>query len=73
MKMDISYQYRKRSSILPALQDIENGVPENELTPVEGDIDTYKSTKSNEGKIMLKSVNDKFDNILKCHYRIRCT
>ena len=68
--MDVSYQYRKRSSILPAL---ENGVPENELTPVEGDIYTYKSTKSNEGKIMLKSVNDKFDNILKCHYRIRFT
>ena len=71
--MDISNQYRKRSSIAPALQDIEHGVPENELTPVEADIDTYKSTKSNEGKIMLKSVNDKFDNILKCHCRIRCT
>ena len=62
--MDISYHYRKRSSILPALQDIENGVPENQLTPVEGDIDICESTESQEGKIMIKSVNSTFDNIL---------
>ena len=58
--MDSSYQYRKRSSILPALQDIEHGVPENELTPVEGDIDTFKSTKSYEGKAKVCRQNSTF-------------